>query len=155
MMCEIVPRPEGKPVTTSKWIYKIKHAANGNIEKHKARFMAKGFYQRERVDYDETFVPVARYTSIRTIISLASAMCWRLHQTDVQTSFLSGVIEEEEVYREQPPSFVVYGKDSHGYKLSRQSVVGFRGSLELGSVTKREREALLSRLNPHEISPMD
>jgi hypothetical protein len=55
-------------VVTSKWIYKIKHAANGSVEKYKARFVARGFSQVEGVDYDDTFDPVARYTSIRSII---------------------------------------------------------------------------------------
>ena len=75
---EIVLRPEGKLVVTSKWIYKIKHGADGSIEKHKARFVARGFSQKEGIDYDETFAPVAQYTSIRTIIVLASAMGWML-----------------------------------------------------------------------------
>jgi hypothetical protein len=71
---DIVPRPEGKSVVTSKWIYKIKHAANGSVEKYKARFVARGFSQVEEIDYEETFAPVARYTSIRTIIALATSM---------------------------------------------------------------------------------
>ena len=76
---EVVPRPNRKFVVTSKWIFKIKHAVDGSIEKYKARFVARGFSQKEGVDYDETFAPIARYTSIRTIIALASAMRWRLH----------------------------------------------------------------------------
>jgi hypothetical protein len=56
---DIVLRPEGKSVVTSKWIYKIKHAIDGSIEKYKARFVARGFSQVEGVDYDETFAPVA------------------------------------------------------------------------------------------------
>ena len=56
---DVVPRPEGKSVVTSKWIYKIKHGADGGIEKYKARFVARGFSQKEGVDYDETFAPVA------------------------------------------------------------------------------------------------
>jgi hypothetical protein len=61
---EIVPRPEGKSVVTSKWVYKIKHTVNDSIDKYKARFVARGFSQQEGEDYDETFAPVARYTSI-------------------------------------------------------------------------------------------
>jgi hypothetical protein len=64
---------------TSKWIYKIKHAADGSVEKYKARFVARGFSQVEGIDYEKTFAPVARYTSIRTIIALATSMGWRLH----------------------------------------------------------------------------
>ena len=97
---DIVPKPEGKSVVSSKWIYKIKYAANGSIEKYKARFVARGFSQKEGIDYEETFSLVARYTSIRTILSLASNMKWKLHQMDIKTTFLNGVIEEE-VYIEQ------------------------------------------------------
>jgi hypothetical protein len=66
---EIVPRPKSKDVVSSKWLFKIKHVANGSIEKYKARFVACVFSQKEGIDYEETFTPVARYTSIRTIIA--------------------------------------------------------------------------------------
>jgi hypothetical protein len=128
---DIVPRREGKSVVTSKWIYNIKHAtdgsvekykaifvarglsqvegvnydeayaADGSVEKYKARFVAKGLSHVEGVDYDEIFAPVARYTSICTIIALATSMGWKLHQMDAKTVFLNGEIEEE-VYIEQP-----------------------------------------------------
>ena len=76
---EIVPRPDGKSLVTSKWIFKIKHASDASIEKYRARFVARGFSQKEGVDYDDTFALVSRYTSIRMIIALASTMRWRLH----------------------------------------------------------------------------
>jgi hypothetical protein len=69
---EIVPRPKEKLVVTSKWVYKIKHAAGGSVDKYKARFVARGFSQKEGKYYDKTFSPVARYTSIRAIISLVA-----------------------------------------------------------------------------------
>ena len=92
---DIVPKLEGKSVVSSKWIYKIKHVVDGSIEKYKARFVARGFSQKEGIDYEETFALVEKYTSIRTIMALASMMKWSLHQMDVKTSFLNGVIEEE------------------------------------------------------------
>ena len=100
---EIVPKPKGKSVVSSKWIYKIKHIGDGSIEKYKARFVARGFSQKEGIDYEDTFAPVARYTSIRTIMALAAQTKWKLkaktkwklHQMDVKTTFLNGVIEEE------------------------------------------------------------
>ena len=91
----------GKKVVGSKWIYKVKHAADGSVEKYKARFVAKGFSQKEGIDYEETFAPVARYSSIQTIISLAAEMDWRVHQMDINISFLNEVVEEE-VFIEQP-----------------------------------------------------
>ena len=88
-------------MVSSKWLFKIKHVADGSIEKYKARFVSRGFSKKEGIDYEETFAPIARYTSIRTIIALAAKMKWKLHQMDVKTTFLNGVIEEE-VYIEQP-----------------------------------------------------
>jgi hypothetical protein len=76
---EVAPRPEGKSVVTSKWLYKLKHVADGSIEKYKDHFVARGFSQVEGVDYDETFAPVARYTSIRVVISIAKEMGWKIH----------------------------------------------------------------------------
>jgi hypothetical protein len=76
---EIVPRPKSKDVVSSKWFFKIKHATDGSIEKYKARFVASGFSQKEGIEYEETFSPAARYTSIRTIIALATKMKWKLH----------------------------------------------------------------------------
>ena len=76
---EIVPRLKGKSVVTSCWLYKLKHAADVSVEKYKARFVARGFSQVEVIDYDETFAPVARYTSIRALISIAAEMGWKIH----------------------------------------------------------------------------
>jgi hypothetical protein len=115
---EIVPRLEEKLVVTSKWLYKLKYAADGGIEKYKARFVAWGFSQVEGVDYDETFAPVARYTSIRSVISIAVEMGWKIHQMDVKTAFLNGLLHEE-VYIEQPLGFEVHGRDSHVCRLKK------------------------------------
>jgi hypothetical protein len=100
----VVPRPHDKSVATSKWIYKIKHATYGSIEKYKVRFVARGFSQKEGIDYDEIFDPVARYTSIIIVISLAAIFGWKLHQMDVKTAFLNDKVEQE-VYIEQSRRF--------------------------------------------------
>ena len=92
---KVMPRPQRKKVVGSRWIYQVKHEADGSVEKYKARFVAKGFSQNEGIDYEETFASVARYSSIRIIISLAVEMGWRVHQMDVKIAFLNGVIEEE------------------------------------------------------------
>ena len=91
----VVPRLEGNSVVTSKWIYKIKHAADGSIEKYKGIFVARGFSQKEGIYYEENFEPVARYTSIISILTLAAVMKWKIHQMDVKTAFLNGAMEEE------------------------------------------------------------
>ena len=69
---DIVPRPVDKSVVGSRWIYKVKQVADGSVEKYKARFMAWGFSQIEGIDYDETFAPVERYSSIRSILALSA-----------------------------------------------------------------------------------
>jgi hypothetical protein len=109
---DVVPRPKEKSIVSSKWIYKMKHAADGSIEKYKARFVAQGFSQKEGIDYEETFSPVVRYTSIRTILLLATVMKWKVHQMDVKTTFLNGEIKEE-VYVEQPQGFEVHDRETH------------------------------------------
>ena len=108
----MVPRPQGKSIVTSKWIYKIKHAADGSVEKFKAIFVARGFSQKEGIDYDQIFAPISRYTSIKIIISLASVFNWKLHQMDVKTAFINGEVEKE-VYIKHPEDFVIHGKESH------------------------------------------
>jgi hypothetical protein len=121
---DVVLRLEGKSVVTSRWLYKTKIVANGSVEKHKARFVARGFSQIEGVDYDETFAPVARYTSIRTTIAIATKMGWRIHQMDVKTAFLNGFIEEE-VYIEQPQGFEVSDREIH-VCLLRKALYGLK-----------------------------
>ena len=115
---DVVPRPEGKSVVTSKWIYKIKHAVDDIIEKYKARFMAHDFSQKEGIDYEENFAPVTRYTSIRSVFSLSRVMKWKIHQMDVKTSFLNGVVEEE-VYVEPPLGFETHDMESHVCSLKK------------------------------------
>jgi hypothetical protein len=120
-----VPRPKDKSVVSSKWIYKIKHAADGrSVEKFKARIVARGFTQKEGIDYEETFAPVARYTSIQTIIALASILGWKLHQMDVKTTFLNGKIKQE-VFVEQPNGFVLHNEGTHVCKL-RKALYGLK-----------------------------
>eukprot|EP00253_Pinus_taeda_P031562 PITA_31562 len=117
-------RPLDKSVVTSKWLYKIKHEANGSAEKFKARIVARGFFQKEGVDYDEIFAHVAQYTTIRSIIALAASQGWNLHQMDVKTTFLHGLIKEE-VYVEQPEGFEVHDRESHVCRL-KKALYGLR-----------------------------
>jgi hypothetical protein len=87
------------------------------VEKCKARFVAKGFSQVEGIDYDETFAPVAQYSSVRVILAISAQMGWKVHQMDVKTVFLNGVVEE--IYVEQPKGFETFSRDTHVCKLKR------------------------------------
>jgi len=80
--------------------------------------VTRGFSQKEGVHYDETFAHVARYTSIRTIIAIASVMGWKLHQMDVKNAFLNGVVDQE-MYIEQPKGFTFHESESHVCKLKK------------------------------------
>ena len=75
--------------------YDESHAVDGSIEKYKARFMARGFSQKEEIDYEETLAPMAKYTLIRAIMALDAKSGWNLHHINVKTTFLNGIVEEE------------------------------------------------------------
>jgi len=115
---EIVSRPEGKSMVTSKWLYKIKYVADSSIEKCKAWFVARGFSLVKGVYYEETFTLVAQYTSIRSAISIAIEMGWKIHQIDVKATFSNSIIQEK-VYIEQPQGFQVHGRESHVCRLKK------------------------------------
>lgn len=108
--------PEGRKVIGSKWVFKVKHNADGSVENHKARLVAQGFSQKYSVDCDETFSPVVRFESIRTVITLTVKKELKILQMDVNTAFLHGGLEEE-VYMRQPEGFVFEGQEHLVCKL--------------------------------------
>ena len=97
----LVPPQKGRNIIDCKWVYKIKRKSDGSLNRYKARLVAKGFKQRYGIDYEDTFSPVIKSTTIRVILSIAISRGWSLRQHDVQNAFLHGVLEEE-VYMRQP-----------------------------------------------------
>ncbi|RXN30143.1 Retrovirus-related Pol poly from transposon TNT 1-94 [Labeo rohita] len=112
-----VELPKGRKAVGSKWVFKVKVDADGTFERHKARLVTQGFSQKFGSDYDETFSPVVRFESVRTIIAQAVQYGLKLHQMDVKTAFLNGELKEE-VYMQQPEGFVVKGKEHLVCKLN-------------------------------------
>jgi len=115
---DVVPRLKDKSLVSSRWLYKVKQVADGSVEKHKARFVARGFSQVEGINYHETFALVERYSSIRLLLALSTQMGWKIHQMDVKTTFLNSKIEKE-VNIEQPEGFETFNRESHVCQLKR------------------------------------
>ncbi|CAL2251278.1 unnamed protein product [Prunus armeniaca] len=115
---ELVDRPTEKPVIGVKWVYKTKLNLDGSIQKNKARLVAKGYAQKPGLDYNETYAPMARLDTIRTLIALAAKKEWKLYQLDVKSAFLNGVLQEE-VYIDQPEGYVIKGKEDKVYRLHK------------------------------------
>lgn len=100
----LIKLPIGKKAIGLRWLFKLKHGANGEITKYKSRIVAKGYAQEYGIDFEETFSPVARFETIRLVLSLAAQKGWNVFQFDVKSAFLNGFLEEE-VYVIQPPGF--------------------------------------------------
>jgi hypothetical protein len=102
--------PEGVNVVGSKWVFKAKKDAAGNVVRYKARLVAQGFSQVPGVDYFDTYAPVARLASIRTVLALAAEEDLELGQIDIKGAYLNGELTDDEIiYMRQPPGYAVKG----------------------------------------------
>ena len=122
----VVERPRGRNVVECKWVFRIKKDAAGQIERYKARLVAKGFTQIFGVDYYETFAPVAKLASIRTILAIAARNGWQIDMFDFHSAFLNGKLDgDEEVFMEQPPSYEDSDRTKYCLKLYK-SIYGLK-----------------------------
>jgi Reverse transcriptase (RNA-dependent DNA polymerase) len=120
----LVPPPVNQKVIGSKWVFKTKKNADGTIERHKARLVAKGFNQVAGIDFEETYSPVVRPTTIRIALSLALTFNWPIRQLDVSNAFLNGDLQER-VFMEQPQGFIDPNKPDY-VCLLQKSLYGLR-----------------------------
>uniref|UniRef100_A0A2N9EKK8 Uncharacterized protein n=1 Tax=Fagus sylvatica TaxID=28930 RepID=A0A2N9EKK8_FAGSY len=122
---DLVDLPAGKSAIGCKWVYKIKTRSDGTVDRYKARLVAKGFTQEYGIDYEETFAPVARLSSVRTLIVVSASRHWPLFQMDVKNAFLNGELTEE-VYMQLSPGFSQPPGFSHKVCRLRRALYGLK-----------------------------
>ncbi|KAD3640743.1 hypothetical protein E3N88_29966 [Mikania micrantha] len=150
--------PPGCKPLGCKWIFKRKMKVDGSIDKFKARLVIQGFRQNEGIDFFDTYAPVARISTIRLLIALASIHKLLIHQMDVKTAFLNGELDEE-VYMKQPEGFVLPGQENKVCKLIK-SLYGLKQApkqwhqkfddviLSHGFLLNQEDKCVYSRFDP-------
>ena len=106
---DLVPFPKGWKPIGRKWVFKKKLSADGSVERYKSRLVAKGYSQVEGIDNGEILSPIAKLTSIRFLLSLATSYDLEIEQMDVKTTFFHGDLEEE-IYISQLEHYIVKGK---------------------------------------------
>ena len=109
---DIVPWPKGHKIIGSKWVFRIKWGPDSSIQKHKARIVAQGFMQVEGMDFDQTFTPIAKFSSLHTIFTLATEHDLKVHQIDIKATYLNAKLKKD-LYMAASPGFDI----SEGYIL--------------------------------------
>ena len=135
---DLAPLPPGKSAVGGRWVYSVKPDPSG--ERYKARFVAQGYSQEKGTDYDETFAPTAKMTSLRTFVHIAARLGLNIHQLDVKAAYLNAEIDRE-VYVQQPPGYEVEGEEKLYCKL-KKSLYGLKQSGRLWN--KNIHEFLIS-----------
>ena len=113
---ELEKLPAGRRAIGNKWVFALKRDKAGNITRYKARLVAKGYSQIQGVDYTETFSPVARYTTLRLLLTVAAEQNLEILQLDIKTAFLHGDLEEE-IFMKLPEGFTDGGNQGFHCKL--------------------------------------
>lgn len=114
----LVPCPKGAHIISGKWLFKNKLNPDGTLELRKARWVVRGFTQRAGIDFHQTFSPVVKPATIRTVLYLAASRDWPVHQLDVKNAFLHGQLTER-VFCHQPAGFVDPDHPDHVCLLSK------------------------------------
>ncbi|GJW60919.1 retrovirus-related pol polyprotein from transposon TNT 1-94 [Tanacetum coccineum] len=115
---ELVRQPKNMTIIGTKWVFRNKLDENCVVSRNKARLVTQGYNQQKGINYDETYVPVARLVSIRILLAYACALDFKLFQMDVKNAFLNSFINEE-VNMAQPSRFINFEKPDHVYKLKK------------------------------------
>jgi hypothetical protein len=110
--------PPGWRAIGLKWEFKIKKGEHGAMVRHKAWLVVKGSAQRQGIDYNKVFAPVARLEAVRLLLALAAQEGWQVHHMDIKTTFLNGDLQEE-VYVKQAPGFSQPGQEHKVYLLHK------------------------------------
>uniref|UniRef100_A0A151UDQ7 Retrovirus-related Pol polyprotein from transposon TNT 1-94 n=1 Tax=Cajanus cajan TaxID=3821 RepID=A0A151UDQ7_CAJCA len=154
---DLVDHPPDKNLMSCKWVFKVKTYSDGSIERYKARLVARGFTQEYGIDYEETFAPVARLTSLRTLLAIAASKKWFIDQMDVKNAFLNGDLDAE-VYMQPPPG---YSCPPHKVCRLRKALYGLKQAprswfakfhdtiAQLGFTSSTYDNALFIRRNDH------
>ena len=132
-----------------KWVFAVKFKGDDSLERYKARFVAKGYTQTYGVDYQETFVPVAKMNTLRILVSLAINFDWELQEYDVKYVFLHGELEEE-IYMSIPPRFGAGDENKvsqlkkilYGLKQSPHAWFGRFAKVMIGNGYKQSQEII-------------
>ena len=120
-----VPRPANKNIIGSKWVFRLKRKADGTIDKYKAWLVARGFTQIFGVDYFDTYSPVAKMASVRTILAMAARFDWDIESFDFNGAYLNGTLDDdEELYMHEPPGYESQGE--HKVKRLHKSLYGLK-----------------------------
>nr|GEV43230.1 hypothetical protein [Tanacetum cinerariifolium] len=120
---DIVDLPKGRKAIGSKWIWKIKFKSSGEIERYKARLVAQGFGQKERINYEETFSPVVKMTTIKCLLNIVVHNWWPTFQLDIDNAFLYGDLDEI-IYMKPPQGY--YPADGNKACKLKKSLYGFK-----------------------------
>ncbi|KAJ9565218.1 hypothetical protein OSB04_001184 [Centaurea solstitialis] len=121
---DLVPKPSAANIVGNRWLFRHKFDSNGRLERYKARLVAQGFSQQPGLDFDDTFSPVVKPATIRTVLSISISRNWPIHQLDVKNAFLHGDLTET-VYMRQPPGYVNSSFPDHVCRL-RKALYGLK-----------------------------